>query len=94
MVDITSTCTFIVDVSSQIKTISITTPAGAATGDTIDLGSDVADGRGAKIRVIKNSVIQDDLGAAKVATWVPGTGIITLGTVTTGIHDLIVWGLG
>jgi hypothetical protein len=92
MADITSTCEFIVDPVGQIKHIAIITPAGAATGDTIDLGSDTA--ANAKVKTILNTLVQDDLGADKTATWVPATGVITLGTITTGIHNLQVWGLG
>jgi len=93
MTDITSSCSFIVE-GAQLKVISIVLPAAAATGDTIDLNSDVADGRGAKIKTILNTLLQDDAGADKTSTWAPATGIITLGTITTGIHNLIVWGLG
>jgi hypothetical protein len=93
MTDITSSCTFYAD-AGQVKRILVILPATAASGDTIDLNSDVANGYGAKIKTITNTLLQDDLGADKTATWVPGTGIITLGTITTGIHNLIVWGLG
>lgn len=92
MTDITSSCTFRKGMNGEINTLSIVTPATAATGDTIDLGSDATDGRGARMRTILVTLIQDDLGADKTTTWVPGTGIITLGTITTGIHNLMVWG--
>jgi len=93
MADITSTCTFRFAVLNGMKMISVVTPAAAATGDIIDLNSDVANARGQKLKTILNSLLQDDLGADKTATWVPGTGIITLGTITTGIHNLLVVGL-
>jgi len=93
MTDITSTCTFKYSVAGDLKTISIVTPAAAASGDTIDLNSDVANARGQKLGTILNSLLQDDVGADKTATWVPATGIITLGTITTGIHNLLVIGL-
>lgn len=93
MTDITADCTFVEDSNGQIKTISIVTPATAATSDTIDLNSDVADGRGAKIKTILNTLLQDDAGADKACTWDPATGIITLGTITTGIHNILVWGI-
>ena len=76
----------------DIKQILIQTSAAAATGHTIDLNSDVAHGRGAAMNTIFNTLIQDDQGADKATTWVPGTGVITLGTISTGIHNLCVWG--
>lgn len=93
MADITSSCAYTYGDLGQLKVISIVTPATAATGDTIDLNSDVADGRGAKLKTIRNTLLQDDAGADKASTWDPATGIITLGTVTTGIHNLLVWGV-
>jgi len=94
MADITSSCTFYEDTQGQIKRIAVVLPSSAASGDTIDLNSDVANGRGQKIKTILNTLLQDDAGADKTTTWVPSTGIITLGTITTGIHNLVVWGLG
>lgn len=94
MTDITSSCTFYENnVAGGVKNICIVTPATAATGDTIDLGSDATDGRGAKCKTILNTLLQDDAGADKVSTWDPATGIITLGTITTGIHNMVVWAL-
>lgn len=92
MADITASCTYRYSVAGDLKVISIVTPATAASSDTIDLGSDTA--AGAKIRTILNTLFQDDAGADKTTTWVPGTGVITLGTITTGIHNLLVWGIG
>lgn len=92
MADITSDCTFREGVVGDLKFLVITTPATAATGDTIDLASDATDGRGVKMSKILNTLAQDDLGADVTTTWVPSTGIITLGTITTGIHDITVVG--
>ena len=94
MADITSTCTFRFGFLGDIKMIHIVLPAAAATSDTINLDSDIANGRGAKVKTILNTLLQDDLGADKTATWVPGTGIITLGSISTGIHNMVVWGKG
>ena len=91
MVDRTSTSTIRVGFMGDLKIISIVLPAATATGDTIDLGSDTF--AGAKIKTILNTLLQDDLGADVDSTWVPATGIITLGTITTGIHNLIVIGI-
>lgn len=92
MTDITSDCTFRRGVNGEIAQLSIVTPATAATGDTIDLASDATDGKGMIMKTILNTLLQDDAGADKTATWAPATGIITLGTITTGIHNLMVWG--
>ena len=94
MADRTSTTTFTVGFAGDLKFIMAVLPSAAATGDTINLDSDIADGRGAKLKTILNTLLQDDLGADKDSTWVPGTGIITLGTITTGIHNLLVVGKG
>ena len=78
--------------SGDLKIIVIQTTAAAATGHTIDLATDATDGKGAVITQILNTLVQDDLGADKTATWVPGTGIITLGSITTGIHNITIIG--
>lgn len=90
MSDITDDCTFRVGFIGDMKLISCVTAATAATSDTIDLGSDSKDG---VLSTIFNTLFQDDLGADKTTTWVPGTGVITLGSVTTGIHNLLIWGI-
>ena len=92
MADITSTTTFTVGDCGSMKILQAVLPAAAATGDTIDLGSDSANARGVKLSLILNTLLQDDLGADVTTTWVPATGIITLGTITTGIHNLLVFG--
>jgi len=89
MTDITSSCTYYYSIVGDLKFLEVVTPATAATGDTIDLGSDSA---GGKINTILTTVLQDDAGADKSSTWDPSTGIITLGTITTGIHNLLVIG--
>jgi hypothetical protein len=78
--------------TGDLKIITIQTSAAAATGHTIDLGSDATDGKGVAMTQILNTLVQDDLGADKTATWVPSTGIITLGTITTGIHNITIIG--
>ena len=78
--------------SGELKFITIQTSAAAATGHTIDLNSDAVDGRGVVMSQILNTLVQDDVGADKTATWDPATGIITLGTITTGIHNLTIIG--
>lgn len=77
-------------VAGDLKFITIQTSAAAATGHTIDLNTDVADAKGQVVKEILNTLLQDDAGADKAATWVPGTGIITLGTISTGIHNLTI----
>ena len=90
MTDITASCTFYYTIVGDLKIVEIVTPDSAATGDTIDLGSDSV---GGKVNTILNTLLQDDAGADKSATWDPATGIITLGTVVTGIHNMMVIGL-
>lgn len=82
-----------VGVAGELKVITIQTSAAAATGHTIDLNSDVSDGRGMAMKTILNTLVQDDAGADKTATWAPATGIITLGTITTGIHNITIIGI-
>jgi hypothetical protein len=76
----------------DLKIITIQTSAAAETGHTIDLNTDATDGRGAAITEILNTLIQDDAGADKSSTWDPATGIITLGTISTGIHNITIIG--
>jgi hypothetical protein len=81
-----------VGVAGDLKIITIQTTAAAATGHTIDLASDATDGKGVVLTEILNTLVQDDAGADKDATWDPATGIITLGTITTGIHNITIIG--
>lgn len=81
-----------VAVAGDLKIITIQTSAAAATGHTIDLNSDASDARGVAMTQILNTLVQDDAGADKTSTWDPATGIITLGTITTGIHNITVIG--
>lgn len=74
------------------KIITIETDAACETSHTIDLNSDVADGRAMRMEKIINTLVQDDAGADKTCTWDPDTGIITMGTLTTGIHHITVIG--
>ena len=79
-------------VAGDLKVITIQTDATAATSATIDLLTDATDGKGVVLTEILNTLIQDDAGADKDSTWDPATGIITLGTITTGIHNITVIG--
>ncbi len=81
-----------ISVLNAHKLITIQTTAAAATSHTIDLATDATDGKGVVISEILNTLVQDDLGADKTSTWVPGTGIITLGSITTGIHNITIIG--
>jgi len=76
----------------DLKIITIQGAATTATGYTIDLLSDTADGRTVVMTEILNTLLQDDAGADKDSTWDPDTGIITLGTITTGIHNITIIG--
>lgn len=73
------------------KIISIKTSSAAATGHTIDLNSDVADGRGRAVKEVINTILQDDAGTDVAdCAFDPATGIITLPTITTGIHHITI----
>ena len=75
-----------------LKFIAIQSDENAATNFTIDLDSDATDGRDAAMKEILNVLVQDDAGADKDSTWNPATGIITLGTLVTGIHNVLIIG--
>ena len=79
-------------VVGDLKFIVIQSSAACATGHTIDLNSDIADGKGMVMEEVLNTLVQDDAGADKDSTWDPATGIITLGTLTTGIHNIMIVG--
>lgn len=76
----------------DLKIVTIQTSAAAATNHTIDLKTDATDGKGMVFTEILNTLVQDDAGADKTATWAPATGIITLGTLVTGIHNITIIG--
>jgi len=79
-------------VVGDLKFIVIQSNANCASGHTIDLNTDVDDGRGQAIKEILLTLVQDDAGADKTSTWDPATGIITMGTISTGIHNIMVLG--
>ncbi len=76
-----------------LKFIAIQGAATTATGYKIDLDSDATDGRDAAMKEILNIVVQDDAGADITdGSFDPATGIITLGTLVTGIHNILIIG--
>lgn len=83
-----------VAVVGEMKMILIQTSAAAATGHTIDLNTDVANGRGQAIKTVLNTYLQDDQGTnvADLA-FVPSTGILTMPTISTGIHNVFIVGI-
>jgi len=91
MVEVTETFRKI-GVFGDLKFMVIQGDATTASSYTIDLDSDVANGRGAAMKTVLNTLVQDDAGADKDSTWDPDTGIITLGTIDTGIHNILVIG--
>jgi hypothetical protein len=76
----------------DLKIVTIQTSAACDTSHTIDFNTDIADGKGAAFKQILNTLAQDDAGADKATTWVPGTGILTMGSITAGIHNITVIG--
>ena len=73
-----------------LKMVIIQSSAACASSYTIDLKSDSS--AGVVFEQVLNTVVQDDAGADKDSTWDPATGIITLGTLVTGIHNILVIG--
>lgn len=81
-----------VGVVGELKIITIQSDANCETGFTIDLDTDATDGKGMVLTQILNTLVQDDAGADKTSTWDPATGIITVGSITTGIHNITIIG--
>ena len=67
------------------SSIILKTPGSAATGDTIDVS--------AYFDEIYTVYFNDDAGAVVICSWVAATRVITLGTITTGIHMLHITGI-
>jgi len=77
----------------DLKIITIQTTALAASTNTIDLATDAANGKGVVMTQILNTYLQDDAGTdVDDAAFDPATGIITLPTIVTGIHNITVIG--
>ena len=76
-------------VIGDLKLIVIQCGADTESDFTIDLKSSVGPGQAAK--EVLNTLVQDDEGADVAATWDPATGIITMGTISTGIHNITVF---
>ena len=74
----------------DLKIVTIQSTAAADTGYTIDFNTDVADGKGMVFTELLNMIVQDDAGLSTItdSSFDPATGIFTLGTVSTGIHNL------
>lgn len=90
MTAVTETFRKIAYLGGGLKMITIQGAATTATGYTIDLHSDVANAKGQVVQEILNTLVQDDAGADLTSTWDPDTGIITLGTISTGIHNITI----
>lgn len=91
MTDITDDCTYRRATVGEITFLSIVTPSNAATSDTIDLDSDVSNGRGMIVDTILNTYLQDDEGTNVAdCAFNPDTGVITLPSISTGIHNILV----
>ena len=77
----------------DLKFIAIQTSATAASGHTIDLNSDIADGRGVVITTVLHTYLQDDAGTNVASlAFDPATGILTLPSISTGIHNVFIIG--
>ena len=76
----------------DIKKFVIKSNAVCATGFTIDLDSDATDAKGVEMSEVTGIVVRQESGVTRTATVATATGIITLGTLTTGIHFIEVTG--
>ena len=82
-----------ISIAGDLKTIVIQTSSAAATSDTIDLKTDATDGKGAVMEQILNTYLQDDQGTNVAdCAFDPATGIITLPSISTGIHNVMIVG--
>jgi hypothetical protein len=80
-------------VMGDLKLVVIKTDANCATGHTVDMNSDVADGRAMEFAEILGAFLQNETGTDVASpTYVVATGIITMPSISTGIHKLTVWG--
>ena len=76
-----------------IKTVVIVTDSACATGHTVDFNMDAADAKGRVFQEILGSSLQNATGTTVAsATWSNSTGILTMPSISTGIHKLTVWG--
>ena len=92
MTDITSTSTIKVGFLG-FKIAKIVTPTTAGTGDTLDMNIDSTDGVTQYFNKVHAVMLQDIDGTTiDDCTWNNTTGVITLPSVTTGQHQLIVFG--
>jgi len=92
--DITSLCTFKKAVVGELTFLEIITSSAAATADTIDLNIDQTDAVDTYgITVICTTRGQNTTGT-EVAdwTWSNTTGVITVPTISTGVHKILVVG--
>lgn len=77
----------------DLKIVVIKTDANAATGHTIDFGTDTAHGAGSVFKEILFSKLQNTTGTdVASATWNNSTGILTLPSISTGVHKITVIG--
>jgi hypothetical protein len=80
-------------VVGDLKIVVIKTDANAATGHTIDLNMDVADGRGCAFKEILSTYLQNETGTNVAScTYSVSTGIVTLPSISTGIHKVTIVG--
>jgi len=92
MVDRTSTSTIKQNVIGDLKIITVVTPSATATGDTINLGMNTAYAL-LTSKIISVVIMEDDgTNNIRYSTWNETTGLITFGTLTTGIHHITIVG--
>ncbi len=81
-------------VIGDLKIITIQTDADCDDNFTIDLNSDVTDGKGQAMKTVLFSYLQDDQGTnVDDLAFDPATGILTIPNITTGIHNITIIGI-
>jgi len=81
-----------IGICGDLKIISIRTDSSASNGDTIDLNTDITDGKGRVISDVINTIVQGSDGSIKSATFDSDTGIITLEAITPGVQNITIIG--
>lgn len=90
MTDITTTCTKNKSVIGDHTLITYVTPNTAATGDTIDTHIDDVAAEGKAILWVGMQAATGLDIAMVASSWSNTTGVITLPTIVTGVHQVFV----
>jgi hypothetical protein len=83
MTAITSPVTIQVLPNIGVKMIAVR--GSMATAETYDASSYFSE--------LQGCYLCEELGVVKIASFVVATGVVTIGTVSTGTHCLLLWGI-